>query len=287
MVEERYRSNWIKWHKERIRDLNKPHGWLSLVSQELLKEGIPTKLENIPGSWLLEQGKVIYVPDEDIQDTININGKPAFQQTTIPWGFNEYSIDGSAVPLIYKEFEIEAMVRQDGLERKLYFLRVRDSKFAFQRKIEEIPTFPLSNKWILPATFIPKERYKIAAKTVENNVFENFEYLGKVVVTFDSGKYSFTLLGNTTPDGVQGYLHIHDVTNGKETYGAGRFVEKNISDWVKDKTVDFNYLITFPCAITNYVTCPLPPKGNSVPFEITAGEKVLPKRINKRIQIFN
>ncbi|WP_281165768.1 hypothetical protein [Liquorilactobacillus sicerae] len=120
------------------------------------------------------------------------------------------------------------MIRQDGLERKLYFLRVRNSKLASQRKIKEIPTFPLSNKCILPATFIPKERYKIAALTVENNIFENFEYLGKVVVTFGNGRYSFTLLGNTTPDGVQGYLHIHDYKWEKVSPKPSRRINKRI-----------------------------------------------------------
>jgi uncharacterized protein len=38
-------------------------------------------------------------------------------------------------------------------------------------------------------------------------------------------------------------------------------------------TIDFNEATNPPCAFTDFATCPLPPKGNSLKVEIRAGEK--------------
>lgn len=55
----------------------------------------------------------------------------------------------------------------------------------------------------------------------------------------------------------------------------------------KTTTLDLNRLVTFPCALTNYVTCPLPPLRNRVPFAITAGEKLPSVHVEERIQTFH
>jgi uncharacterized protein (DUF1684 family) len=63
-----------------------------------------------------------------------------------------------------------------------------------------------------------------------------------------------------------------DRTNGRETYGAGRFLYA--SPPVDGKTVlDFNKAYNPPCVFTPYATCPLPPAQNKLPIEIAAGEK--------------
>ena len=63
-----------------------------------------------------------------------------------------------------------------------------------------------------------------------------------------------------------------DDTNGKETYGAGRFLD---TDPPKDGkvVVDFNKAYNPPCAFTAFATCPLPPKQNRLALAVEAGEK--------------
>jgi uncharacterized protein (DUF1684 family) len=38
--------------------------------------------------------------------------------------------------------------------------------------------------------------------------------------------------------------------------------------------LDFNRAVNLPCAFTDFATCPLPPAGNHLPFEVTAGELI-------------
>ena len=65
---------------------------------------------------------------------------------------------------------------------------------------------------------------------------------------------------------------FRDLTTGKETYPAGRFL---YSDGPKDGHVvlDFNKAYNPPCAFTEFATCPLPPKENRLAVRIEAGEK--------------
>jgi uncharacterized protein (DUF1684 family) len=62
-----------------------------------------------------------------------------------------------------------------------------------------------------------------------------------------------------------------DLTNGKATYGAGRFL---YAEAPKDgkAVLDFNQAVNPPCVFTPFATCPLPPRQNRLKTAITAGE---------------
>lgn len=68
------------------------------------------------------------------------------------------------------------------------------------------------------------------------------------------------------------FLPFKDKTNGKETYGAGRYLDPKARP---DGTlvVDFNYAYNPYCAYSEGWTCPVPPLENMVKVEIPAGEK--------------
>ncbi len=64
-----------------------------------------------------------------------------------------------------------------------------------------------------------------------------------------------------------------DRTNGKETYGGGRFLYARAPDERGRVVLDFNRAYNPPCAFTPYSTCPLPPPENRLDLEVRAGEK--------------
>ena len=72
----------------------------------------------------------------------------------------------------------------------------------------------------------------------------------------------------------QNYIFIPftDLTNGKETYGGGRYIEttKPDSDVLN---LDFNYSFNPYCHYTTGYNCPIPPKENFLDLRIEAGEK--------------
>jgi uncharacterized protein (DUF1684 family) len=68
------------------------------------------------------------------------------------------------------------------------------------------------------------------------------------------------------------FLIFADRTNGRDTYGAGRFLYADAA--VDGRTVvDFNRAYNPPCAFNAYSTCPLPPPENRLNLIITAGER--------------
>ena len=68
------------------------------------------------------------------------------------------------------------------------------------------------------------------------------------------------------------FMPFRDATSGKETYGAGRYLELEVTH--DDRyIVDFNYAYSPYCAYDEGYTCPLPPQENWLKVSIRAGEK--------------
>jgi uncharacterized protein (DUF1684 family) len=69
------------------------------------------------------------------------------------------------------------------------------------------------------------------------------------------------------------FVPFKDATNGKETYGGGRYIDiKMLSS--KKVILDFNLAYNPSCAYgSDRYSCPIPPKENFLQVEINAGEK--------------
>ncbi len=67
------------------------------------------------------------------------------------------------------------------------------------------------------------------------------------------------------------FIPFRDKTSGKATYGAGRYLDVELS---KDGNyvIDFNYSYNPYCAYNEKYSCPIPPAENNLPVEIKAGE---------------
>jgi uncharacterized protein (DUF1684 family) len=68
------------------------------------------------------------------------------------------------------------------------------------------------------------------------------------------------------------FLPLRDATSGKQTYGAGRYLEPMPLD-ATSVVVDFNYLYNPYCAYNDVWSCPLPPRENWLSIPLEAGEQ--------------
>jgi uncharacterized protein len=66
------------------------------------------------------------------------------------------------------------------------------------------------------------------------------------------------------------FLPFRDATSGKETYGAGRYLDLEVEG--DDVVLDFNYAYNPYCAYNEDWNCPLPPAENWLKVPIRAGE---------------
>lgn len=146
-------------------------------------------------------------------------------------------------------------------------LRLKDLDSPAVRAFRGISTFPVDTKWRFLADWVPSPGKKVPIVNVLNDVSE-YESPGVARFTVDGKPYTLRAVF----DGEDYFFIFGDQTNGKETYGAGRYVysSKPIAGKVM---LDFNQAFTPPCGYTPYATCPLPPPENKLPFAIPAGER--------------
>jgi hypothetical protein len=67
------------------------------------------------------------------------------------------------------------------------------------------------------------------------------------------------------------FVPFTDLTSGKDTYGAGRYLEFDYTGSGL-ALLDFNYAYNPYCAYNYNYSCPIPPSDNNLTLALTAGE---------------
>ena len=135
--------------------------------------------------------------------------------------------------------------------------------------VDGIEMFDIDPKWNVNADFIKYEvPRKVEIPNITGTIDSGLAY-GKLVFSIDGGEHSLEPLGNEN----RLFLVFADMTNGEETYGAGRFLSVGSPDSTGKVKIDFNKAYNPPCVFTKYATCPLPNKNNVLKIKVTAGEK--------------
>jgi uncharacterized protein (DUF1684 family) len=99
--------------------------------------------------------------------------------------------------------------------------------------------------------------------------YVTFKLKGK---TFRLPVYQNQKLMRTTEFEDYLFLPFTDPTNGKTTYGGGRYLDLEIPEG-DTMVIDFNKAYNPYCAYNGKYSCPIPPKENHIDVEVTAGVK--------------
>ncbi|NOX25814.1 MAG: DUF1684 domain-containing protein [Deltaproteobacteria bacterium] len=74
------------------------------------------------------------------------------------------------------------------------------------------------------------------------------------------------------PDDI--FVPFTDLTSGRQSYGAGRYLEFNSPGRnIREVILDFNLAFNPYCAYNHNYSCPIPPPGNHLDIAVKAGEK--------------
>lgn len=106
------------------------------------------------------------------------------------------------------------------------------------------------------------------------------DYERYALLRFSVGGQEYHLTAYRTPDAEPDetlFVPFRDAQAGKETYGAGRYLEIEPPHAHGDSseryvTVDFNLAYNPYCAYSPYYSCPIPPAENTLAVAIRAGE---------------
>jgi len=251
------------WYAKRIEDLKSHDGWLNLAGLFWLRGGM--------NSFGSDESNDIVFPAGKIDPKAGYFLVKGQEVTLIP-------SPGSALKegIVFHPDSTKAIIQSHGsLE---WFIIRRDDKLGIRlrdlesenvKNFEGIERYPVDYSWKLPAKFQP------AAAGTKINITN---VLGQTTAEDLTGTYTFEVNGQeyslaATGNGKELFIVFGDATNGKETYGAGRFIYVPRPDSAGNVFIDFNKSYNPPCAFNDFATCPLPPKSNVLPVRIPAGEK--------------
>ena len=259
------------WKEARLSGLQKPHGWLSLVAMKWLypgKNSIGSAEDNdislssgpdYIGHFVLKSDMSVYFTPMAGVD-IQANGQPVIESMAVYADLDEQETT------IFKIDSFEFYV----IERHKKALRIKDSNAETRLNFKGLDYFPEHESYRVWANFIP---YKPA------KIIQTVNVLGQLYDEPSPGRLEFVLNGQSLSlDAFDGgdsyYLVIGDKTNGRTTYGPGRFLYSDGLVNAQGKVLlDFNKAYNPPCAFTAFSTCTLPPLQNRLNTAIEAGEK--------------
>jgi uncharacterized protein (DUF1684 family) len=194
-----------------------------------------------------------------------------------------------AIFLVLSFYSINAVAQPDSL-------KVMAEIISFQKKLndeyknrEESPLEPKDFKKFKGHPFFPVNlAYRVPAKlTVTGGTpflpmktttkrlssdrvygFVEFELAGKM---FKLPVYQSEHLMKEAEYADYLFFPFTDLTNGKQTYMGGRYIDLRIPKEGEDLIIDFNQAYNPYCAYSHRFSCPLVPAENQLDIEIPAG----------------
>ena len=263
-IDTAYRAQIEQWRQQRAAALKADGGWLTVTGLFWLKDGLNAVGSDPANDILLPDGAPAHLGTVRLE-----NGNAVFTAST-----KSVTLDGKAVeeaPLraagpasVLSAGPLDLVLLQRGGR---YALRLKDKNSALRKNFTGLRWYPIREDWRIAAKFVPlPSSSKLVFDTVigEQETMESPGY-----AEFQSGGHTYQL--QAAAQGKRLFFVIRDLTSGKTTYGASRFI---YADAPRDGAVvlDFNKAENPPCAFTPYATCPLPPPQNRLPVAIEAGE---------------
>jgi uncharacterized protein (DUF1684 family) len=263
-----YRAQIEKWRAEREAELKADDGWLTLAGLFWLKEGenrIGSDATNdivLPGGAAPARLGVMEFHDGKV--TLRVTGAANVLLNDKPVTTAELQSDVRQKPDVLRLGGLSFHVIKRGAR---YGMRVKDLNSRARREFKGRRWYPVNESYRVTADFVAYDKPR------EIDIINK---LGDVIQMTSPGYVLFKLNGSDyrfdalDEDGKLFFV-FGDRTNGKATYGAGRFL---YADAAKDGKVilDFNQAVSPPCAFTPFATCPLPPRQNRLTVAIEAGE---------------
>ncbi|MCG7309079.1 DUF1684 domain-containing protein [Brachybacterium sp. ACRRE] len=274
-----FTAEWTAWHEAHERSRTDPLGILAATGLHWLGR---TRLRapGVPGAWSvgpqgplveLAEGEVLTAGGEELRGTRQL--APFMHDGTVLLHFvdrasgasgasgapgtSEHGVDGVA----------EVARRGSGV-----MLRPRRADSPYLASFTGTKAYPADPQWAIDARFVadsaPTTR---RVDAVLPGIQHSFSSPGRLEFERDGRTHRLTAFA-----GADGALTVlfRDATSGITTYAASRSLTVPAPSADGSAVLDFNRAVNLPCAYTDFSTCPVPPRENTLPFCVDAGEKV-------------
>jgi len=152
--------------------------------------------------------------------------------------------------------------------------RETDDPIPVNRREELLPLryYPPDANYAVPAQLRLSDDRPIVQVPTSTGTQRRLQVVGTLEFTLNGQQLS---LGALSPPGEpirNLFVPFADLTTGKETYSAGRYLDI-VPTSTGIYTIDFNYAYNPTCAYNATYECPYPPPSNRLKVPIRAGEK--------------
>ena len=144
------------------------------------------------------------------------------------------------------------------------------------KNFKKHPFFPIDLKYRVKAKFVKTENPVPFELPTSSGKFKQYQEFGKADFELDGKEYSLTIFQSLDLMKMEKYkdhlfLPFRDETNGKETYGGGKYLDLRIPEG-DEIVIDFNQSYQPYCAYNAFdYNCPIVPEQNKLPVRIEAG----------------
>ncbi|MFN3488828.1 MAG: DUF1684 domain-containing protein [Emticicia sp.] len=184
-------------------------------------------------------------------------------------------------PAIFAQ-DFKAEIEKHREEYKADFLKTPSSPLK-KEDFEYLRFYEPNEKFKVACEFVAtKQRNAARKKTFEiptsSGQTASYTKFGELRFEIDGKPYKLAVyqsLSLRRMPQYRDYLFVpfKDLTNGKESYGGGRYLDLRMKEIEGDKIyLDFNKAYNPYCAFSAGYSCPIPPKENHLKVAIEAGE---------------
>jgi len=262
-----YRVEIDQWRQQREAALRADGGWLTVTGLFWLKEGanslgsgpendilLPESAPASLGTVKVEKGSAVFTAAAP--SSVTLNGKPVQEAA--------FHYAGPADVLSTGPLDLLLLKRGDRLA-----VRLKDKNSALRKNFTHLSWYPVSEDWNITGKFVA---LPAPAKLVLDSIIGEQEIMQTPgYVEFQHGGQTYKL--QAVAEGRRLFFVIRDLTSGRKTYAAARFLYSDPPKEDGTVLLDFNKAQNPPCAFTPYATCPLPPPQNRLSLAIEAGEQ--------------
>jgi uncharacterized protein len=143
---------------------------------------------------------------------------------------------------------------------------------AEREKFQGLKYYPIDLKYRMESVLERYQNPESIKMATTAGAPDTFLRYGKLKFKIDGEDYALDVFKSANDQSPRFFIPFRDKTSGKETYGAGRYLELE-DDGSARYTLDFNLAYNPFCAYNETYSCPLPPPQNTLKVAVTAGEK--------------
>lgn len=272
-----YNDTIAKFHQRRVNMIAGPDGWATLIGLWWLKPGEnrvgsdssfeialpPDRSPKRLGTVIVANDTARFIPARGVKVVADSHAvvAPLVLHSDVEGDGNQQSVLRSGSLII-------SYITRSGKKG----IRVKDTLALARMQFAGHRYFSIDTAWRVTAHFVPKPKPDSMDIIDVLGIQTRMAWPGELRFRVAGKQYALQVIREPEDHGERLFVMFRDSTNLKETYPAMRYTYVAPPDSLGRTALDFNQSYSPPCAFTASATCPLPPKGNTLPFRVPAGE---------------